>query len=274
MYDIDLFDNTAATITSLHSKGRAVICYFSTQYENWRSDAASFTSAVLGNNLDDWAGEKYVDIRSTVVRNIMTARLDMAVTKGCDGVEPDNVDGYEASTGFPLTAADQISFNTFIATEAHARGLSVGLKNDLDQATTLQPSFDWALNEQCNQYDECDDLKTFVTNGKAVFGVEYQGSVSSFCPAMITDKFSWLLKDLDLDASVTQCCTSYATGGCTGATYQCKTISAKRDVVENEPVAEEAPQELAEIDYRTSHSAASTIIIPCLFVVAAFALAL
>ena len=46
-----------------------------------------------------------MDIRSTVVRNIMTARMDLAVSKGCDGIEPDNVDGYESNTGFPITAA-------------------------------------------------------------------------------------------------------------------------------------------------------------------------
>jgi len=238
MYDIDLFDNTAATISTLHSQGRAVICYFSSQYENWRPDASSFTSAVLGSNLDDWAGEKYVDIRSTVVRNIISARLDLAVTKGCDGVEPDNVDSYEADSGFPLTAADQLDFNRFIATQAHARGLSVGLKNDLDQSTALEPSFDWALNEQCNQYKECSSLNNFISKGKAVFNTEYSGSAASVCPAMVALKFSSLLKSLSLDASIkAQCCT-YQTNGCAKAPYTCVSSVAARDV-EEENVNEE-----------------------------------
>jgi len=237
MYDIDLFDNSAATITSLHNAGRTVICYFSTQYENWRPDAASFTSAVLGNNLDDWAGEKYVDIRSTVVRNIATSRLDLAVSKGCDGVEPDNVDGYEAKTGFPLTAADQISFNSFIATEAHARGLSVGLKNDIDQAKTLEPYFDWALNEQCYEYDECTSLNAFVTAGKAVFNTEYSGSASKVCPYMVGLKFSSLIKTLDLTAAITAQCCTYTSGGCaTMPAAKCVSSMASRDV----EVAEDA----------------------------------
>jgi len=178
---------------------------------------------VLGKDLDNWAGEKYVDIRSTVVRNIMTARMDMAVTKGCDGLEPDNVDGYEADTGFPITAADQIDFNTFIAEQAHARFLSVGLKNDVDQATTLQPYFDWALDEQCNQYNECDTLTPFIKAGKAVFECEYSGSASKFCPTMNTMQFSSLLKGLDLTASVkAQCCT-FAANGCVSAAHTCVT---------------------------------------------------
>ena len=80
-----------------------------------------------------------------------------------------NVDAYANESGFPLSAADQLTFNRFVATAAHVRGLSVGLKNDLDQARTLQPHFDWALNEQCFQYDECERLKPFVDAGKAVF---------------------------------------------------------------------------------------------------------
>jgi len=204
-----------------------VICYFSTQYEKWRPDAASFSASVLGANLDDWPGEKYVDIRSSVVRNIMTARLDLAKSKGCDGIEPDNVDGYTNKNGLGLTAADQLDFNKFLAQQAHSRGLSVGLKNDLDQVSSLVSYFDWALNEQCNQYGECATLNPFVNAGKAVFGTEYSGTASSFCSKMNTAKFSWLLKNLDLDAKVTQCCTS-ASGGCQPAAYQCLTPNQRR----------------------------------------------
>jgi hypothetical protein len=221
MYDIDLFDNTPQIISNLANAGRVVICYFSTQYENWRPDAANFTKAVLGNNLDDWAGEKWVDIRSPVVRNIMASRLDLAVSKGCDGIEPDNVDGYTVKTGFPLTPADQINFNQFLATQAHSRGLSVGLKNDLEQVAALVPSFDWALNEQCYQYKECADLSPFVSKGKAVFNAEYSGSANTVCPYMENLKFSSLLKKLDLGAEIkAQCCT-YASGGCPVAPYKC-----------------------------------------------------
>jgi hypothetical protein len=234
MYDIDLFDTSAATISTLHSQGRVVICYFSTQYENWRSDASSFTSAVLGANLDDWAGEKYVDIRSSLVRSLLSARLDLAVSKGCDGVEPDNVDSYSASSGFPLTAADQLSFNRYIATESHARGLSVGLKNDLDQSAALQPSFDWALNEQCKQYGECSMLNNFITAGKAVFNAEYSGTGASVCPSMVTSKFSALVKTLSLDASIkAQCCT-YQTNGCAKAAYTCVSSSSRKDEISEE----------------------------------------
>jgi len=237
MYDIDMFDNNAATVSSLHSAGRVVICYFSTQYEDWRPDASSFTSAVIGKGLDGWAGENYVDIRSTVVRNIMSSRLDYAVNMGCDGVEPDNVDGYTATSGFPLTAADQLSFNEFIAAQAHARGLSVGLKNDIDQAAALVSYFDWALNEQCYEYSECASLSTFISHGKAVFNTEYSGTASKVCPYMVGLKYSSLIKTLDLTASIKAECCTYATGGCAVAAYTCVSSSSSL-IADNAPILE------------------------------------
>ena len=77
----------------------------------------------------------------------MEARLDTAVAKGCDGVEPDNIDGYINESGFDLSGSDQITYNQFLATAAHERGLMIGLKNDLDQIEALVDSFDFAVNE-------------------------------------------------------------------------------------------------------------------------------
>ena len=40
--------------------------------------------------------------------------------------------------------------------QAHARNLSVGLRNDWPQVEELEPSFDWALSEDCLFRGECD----------------------------------------------------------------------------------------------------------------------
>jgi hypothetical protein len=201
MYDIDLFDTLQPVIDGLHDDGRIVVCYFSAgSWEDWRPDKDDFPPEVLGNDLDGWEGERWLDVRRIdILGPIMEARLDLAELKGCDGVEPDNVDGYANDTGFPLNATDQLAYNLFLATEAHERGLSVGLKNDLDQIGDLLPHFDWALNEECFAFDECDLLDPFVAAGKAVFGVEYIGDPASFCPAANAKSFSWLMKNWDLD---------------------------------------------------------------------------
>jgi len=202
MYDIDLFDTPQEVIDRLHAQGRVVVCYFSAgTYEDWRPDRDSFPVEVLGKPLPDWPGERWVDIRRIdLLGPIMSSRLDSAVQKGCDGVEPDNVDGYANDTGFPLSYADQLAYNTWLAGQAHSRGLSVGLKNDLGQIGDLLPYFDWALNEECFTYTECELLSPFVAAGKAVFGVEYELDPVNFCPQANALNFDFLKKDWELDA--------------------------------------------------------------------------
>ncbi|MGW4278223.1 endo alpha-1,4 polygalactosaminidase, partial [Streptomyces seoulensis] len=201
VYDIDGFDHTAATVATLHRAGRKVICYVSTgAWEDFRPDAAKFPKAVLGEG-NGWKGERWFDIRRTdVLEPLMAARLDMCRAKGFDAVEPDNMDGYRNRTGFPLTAADQLRYNRLVARLAHERGMSVGLKNDLDQIPRLVGDFDFAVNEQCAQYGECERLKPFVAAGKAVFHVEYELPTGEFCAASRRLRLSSLLKKYELGA--------------------------------------------------------------------------
>lgn len=174
VYDIDLFEAPQSTIDNLKAMGRKVVCYFSAgSAENWRPDYSKFLPSDLGNSLQGWPGERWVDTRSTNVRNIMSARLDLAVSKGCDGVEPDNVDGYTNNPGFPLTSSTQANFNLFIANAAHTRHLGVALKNDIEQLSTLGASFDFVINEQCHAFNECGAYSAFLASGKAVFNAEY-----------------------------------------------------------------------------------------------------
>lgn len=175
LYIIDLFDSSPALIAALQATGRKVICYFSAgSYENWRSDAWRYAGSDLGNTLSGYPDERWVDIRSANVRAILFARMDLAVSKGCDGVDPDNVDGYTNNTGFPLTAQHQLDFNAALANAAHERGLAVSLKNDIEQIGALLPYFDFAVNESCHVYNECHRLAPVIAAGKPVFNVEYE----------------------------------------------------------------------------------------------------
>ena len=86
IYDIDLFDSNTTLIQSLKNSGKKVVCYFSAgSYENWRSDKNDFPSLALGNTLDGWPDEQWLDISNEDLAPIMKARLDLAVAKGCDG---------------------------------------------------------------------------------------------------------------------------------------------------------------------------------------------
>lgn len=207
VYNIDLFDTNAATISSLRSKGKHVICYFSAgSYENWRSDTSKFPASTLGRDLDGWTGEKWLDVRKLdTLIPIMRARMKLAAEKGCHAVDPDNVDGYSNNTGFALTYNDQLAYNIALTEAAHDLGLAIGLKNNLDQIKDLVNHYDFAVNEECFQYGECNMLKPFIAAGKPVFGIEYNLSSSSFCPQANTMNFDFQKKRLALDAWVESC---------------------------------------------------------------------
>ena len=201
VYDIDGTENSAAVVSDLHAAGRKVICYVNTgAYESFRPDAASFPTSVIGLS-NGWPGERWLDVRQLrVLRPIIAARFAACAAKGFDGIEADNVDGYQNDSGFPLTAADQLAYNRMLAALAHADGLAIGLKNDLDQVPDLVPDFDFAVNEQCAEYSECDALKPFIAAGKAVFHVEYNLPLSEFCAQTTALGLSSMRKNTSLDA--------------------------------------------------------------------------
>ncbi|MYY02288.1 MULTISPECIES: endo alpha-1,4 polygalactosaminidase [unclassified Streptomyces] len=206
VYDIDGFDRDAADVAALHGAGRKVICYLSTgAWEDFRPDAARFPTAVLGKG-NGWKGERWLDIRRTdVLEPLMETRIAMCAKKGFDAVEPDNMDGYRNKSGFPLTAADQLRYNRLVARLVHRHGMAVGLKNDLPQIPELVADFDFAVNEQCAQYEECEELTPFVKAGKAVFHVEYELPAARFCERSRKLGLSSLRKEYELGAERETC---------------------------------------------------------------------
>jgi hypothetical protein len=205
MYDVDLFETTAEEVATLRTQGSRVICYMSAgSWEEWRPDADQFPAEVIGVNYEGWPGEKWLDIRRIdLLGPIMRARLDLCQAKGFDAVEPDNIDGYTNTTGFPLTYQHQLAYNIWLANEAHARGLAIGLKNNPEQVADLLPYFDFTLTEDCFDQGWCDQMARFVAVGKAVFAAEYTDTgmtTDQFCPQANSLNFNGLLKHRNLDA--------------------------------------------------------------------------
>ncbi|WP_165778837.1 endo alpha-1,4 polygalactosaminidase [Leptospira perolatii] len=208
--DLDLTDSDPTVIERLHSAGKRVICYIDVgSYENFRSDATRFPSAVLGKIYSGYPDEKWLDIRRIdLLSPILSDRFDKAKTHGCDGVDPDNVDGYMNDTGFPLSADDQLRFNRWISDLAHSKGMAVGLKNDQDQISDLIGNFDWAITESCQVGGWCNLEVAFPNKGSAVFQIEYveNGTTKSdFCPQSISHGFSGVLKNQSLNAFRDSC---------------------------------------------------------------------
>ena len=249
VFDIDIYQdgkcytpsnygvlNTAA-VSALHAQGDKVIGYIDAgTAETWRPDYPQYQSfnascggCLLGKPVGGFRDEFWLNINTNVsgtnpntgqtetaqqfILDQLTARLAKARSAGVDAIEFDNVDAYQNKTGLTISAATQEQFDAAIANLAHTAGFAAGLKNDLGQASDLQPYFDFAINEQCWQYRECNfpapGLQAWPsTYGKAVFNVEYKLATSKFCPQANSSSYNFnsILKDVNLyDIPYTPC---------------------------------------------------------------------
>lgn len=176
VYDFDGFEGTAAEVSQLHAQGIYCIAYFGGgDWEDYRADASAFPASVLGNPIDGWPSEKWIDVRQlAILRPIMAARADIAKNKGFDAIEWDCVDNYEQSSGFPLTRAHQFAFNTMLAQLCHERGMACFLKNCVSDLASYQPYFEGNLVEQAYEYNEQAAYSVFANAGKPVLVCEYR----------------------------------------------------------------------------------------------------
>lgn len=213
--DVDGFDISAETVAHFQSQGIKMIAYVSVgTVEEWRSDVNDFPAEIVGNAYDGWEGEKWLDINNIAVLGpIIEKRLDMIKAKGFDGIEPDNIDGfeYEGDPGFNLTEAGTKAFCEWLIEEAHERGLSIGQKNASGLAPDLVMKFDWMLTEDAFVDDWFEEAEVYLNNGKAVFVTEYDDVMteeifmSTVCTQANSKNFSAILKDRDLVAGKTTC---------------------------------------------------------------------
>jgi endo-alpha-1,4-polygalactosaminidase (GH114 family) len=205
LYDIALFDADPSIIMELKAGGATMICYVNVgAWEDWRPDADQFPKDVIKNDYAGWEGEKWLDIRQIdELAPIIEARFDLCKQKGFDGIEPDNMDGYNNETGVPLKYEDQLRYNIWLAEQAHARGLTIGLKNNSEQIADLLPYFDWALTEDCFAQGWCKDMQPFIEAGKPVYAAEYTDTgieLQKFCPQAKELGINVILKNRELDS--------------------------------------------------------------------------
>ncbi|PKS05915.1 hypothetical protein jhhlp_007746 [Lomentospora prolificans] len=217
IYDLDLFNNDAEVFQELHNRDKKVICYFSAgSWEDWRDDKDKFHDSDLGSELDGWPDEKWLKLDSENVRSIMAERIKLASDKGCDAIDPDNVDGFQNDNGLDLTAKDSIDFMKFLSLEAAKYNMSTGLKNAGDIIKQVLPYVDFSVNEQCAEHDECETFEAFIQDDKPVFRIEYpkedltnESEIAAVskkrCNAAGASEFSTVLKNMNLDGWVEYC---------------------------------------------------------------------
>jgi len=239
IYDVDLFYHTKDQIAVMKGQGKKIICYFSAgSAEIWRPDYNEFNSSDIGEPLEGWAGERYLNIKSSAVLEVMKKRIQLAATKGCDAIDPDNMDGYSnGGGGFDLQESDAIKYLQNMAAEAKNNHLATGLKNAQEILPSVLSDIQFAVNEECatEGSDGCQEYDDLLAAGKPVFHIEYVNTTSSgqwtnpsfpgvsnsqmlvdLCVKKqsggISGKLSTVIKDLDLDGWVVYCDGSqYAT---------------------------------------------------------------
>ncbi|SPO03650.1 related to endo alpha-1,4 polygalactosaminidase precusor [Cephalotrichum gorgonifer] len=211
VWDIDYFhaldhpDIIPALKSPADGIDNVVLCYVNVgAIESYEDDYPEFPQDALGKSYEDYP-EYWVDIRRPDVVQFMKERIIKAAEIGCDGVDADNIDGYDQDeegvdkTGWNLTRSDVIGYVKSLATLAHNtpthRGvpLMFGQKNAPHIASDLVSIVDFAVLEDCQGLNGrlpgvheayCPEFQAFVTgenrtDGKKlpVFEIEYPGSL-------------------------------------------------------------------------------------------------
>ncbi|MFJ4986836.1 endo alpha-1,4 polygalactosaminidase [Streptomyces sp. NPDC088732] len=102
--------------------------------------------------------------RRTALADVVGRWIDDCAARGFQAVEPDNLDSFERSRGL-LTPAQNAAYARLLAARAHAAGLAVAQKNTAELLPRhADVGFDFAVAEECGEFDECGDYAAAYAN--------------------------------------------------------------------------------------------------------------
>lgn len=224
VFDIDLFQNDKELINELHANGTRVICSFSAgTVEIWRPDASYFPAHAQGRAQADHLGARWLNIKDATVQQLMRKRIDLAVHKDCDAVDPTNVDAYQIAA--KICQDDAVAYVKMLAEHAHSKNLAFGLRNAPDIAGRLMEDIDFSVCESCSRTKDCEAYQKFIDAGKPVFHVEYANETASrlgetpkemldsICNVKGSEGFSTIVKRHNQDEWVVDCAGREYAGG-------------------------------------------------------------
>jgi hypothetical protein len=141
--------------------------------------------------------EALLDIRTSAKRTallgVVGKWIDKCKADGFAAIDPDNLDSYTRSQHL-LTAAQAVAFAKLLITRAHNRGMPIAQKNASE--LTGRAPFDFAVVEQCQQYQECGVYA--ATYGGNILEIEY--TTTSFNAACASSARTWpvIRRDVNL----------------------------------------------------------------------------
>jgi hypothetical protein len=141
--------------------------------------------------------EMLLDVRTSAKRDelasIVGGWIDGCAAKGFKAVEPDNLDSWTRSDGL-MTRSQALSFAKLLIARAHAKGLAIAQKNTSDLGSAgKNAGFDFAVAEECGQFDECDSYTGPF--GNHVIVVEYSKAAFTKTCRQFGDQLSVVRRD-------------------------------------------------------------------------------
>lgn len=147
----------------------------------------------------DWPREFVIDLSTPGNRGLAAGTVEQMVQRcadrGFDAVEFDNLDTFIRYDGLGFGRAEAIEYATTIVGLAHVRGLAAGQKNTVE-LLDADIGFDFAVTEQCGEYDECGDYQAGY--GDLVFDIEYDEAGFAAACQFFAGGPTVILRDLDL----------------------------------------------------------------------------
>ncbi|WP_344656012.1 endo alpha-1,4 polygalactosaminidase [Catenulispora subtropica] len=154
---------------------------------------------VIDQNWNEQLLDVSTDAKRTAIAKIVGEWIDGCAAKGFQAVEPDNLDSYSRSQGL-LTADQDVALATQLATLAHAKGLAIAQKNTAEfLPRARQIGFDFAVSEQCGDYDECGKYADAYAG--RVVDVEYDDKGFAAACHAYASRIAIVKRDLDVSAA-------------------------------------------------------------------------
>ena len=193
-------DRTAAPAAGLYN-----ICYVNA-FQVQPGEQGQWASDLLLRDANgklvidqDW-GEPLLDLRTADKRTRIAAKvngwIDGCAASGYQAIEPDNYDSYTRSKKL-LTATQAEAYLKLLAAHAHSKNLAIGQKNTVELAGDRQAvGLDFAVAEECGQYDECADYVDAFGNNVIV--IEYTDSGRRTACSQYAGTLSIVQRDVDV----------------------------------------------------------------------------
>jgi hypothetical protein len=197
-------------VTDVPAEGLWSACYvngFQTQPADRQWWLDQHPDLVLRDDAGDpvidegWPDELLLDTstaaNAAALAEIVGAQAATCAERGFDAVEYDNLDSWTRSDG-RLDEDGALRLATLLVAAAHDAGLAAGQKNtpDLGARGRDEAGFDFAVAEECGQYDECAAYTDVY--GDAVLDVEYAAKGFAAACADPDRPASTILRDRDL----------------------------------------------------------------------------